>query len=179
MFHKLSYKQTGSPPVWWGLLDYPNFNLFRNIFNLILTIIIAIIIHIIIHYPPTPPHCLGSLAGICFLHGIDPCSLFFLFYIVFVLCFHCSIAHVFIIVFIQVSQQPFSLGICIIWLAKAMNLKWNMLFSHRQHMSMRFPQLPSPSIITCVHLIDALSSAYSTYCNIYLNKCRVGSNECI
>ena len=45
-----------------------------------------------------------------------------------------------------------------------MNLKWKMLFSQRQRMSMRFPQLPSPSIIyciSCMHLIDALSSAYS------------------
>ena len=38
---------------------------------------------------------------------------------VFVLFLHCSISHVFIIVFIQISQQPFSLGICIIWLAKS------------------------------------------------------------
>ena len=32
--------------------------------------------YIIIHYPPTPPHCLGSLAGIFFLHGVDPCYVF-------------------------------------------------------------------------------------------------------
>ena len=43
-----------------------------------------------------------------------------------------------------------------------MNLKWKLLFSQRQRMSMRFPQIPSPSIITCTDLIDALSSAYST-----------------
>ena len=29
-------------------------------------------------------------------------------------------------------------------------------------MSMRFPQIPSLSIITCTHLVDALSNAYST-----------------
>ena len=42
-----------------------------------------------------------------------------------------------------------------------MNLKWKLLFSQRQRMSMRFPQIPSPSIVTCTHLIDALSSVYS------------------
>ena len=34
---------------------------------IIVIITIIIIINIVIHYPPTPPHCLGSLAGICFL----------------------------------------------------------------------------------------------------------------
>ena len=31
-------------------------------------VLIIIILHIIIHYPPTPPHCLGSLAGITYIY---------------------------------------------------------------------------------------------------------------
>ena len=34
--------------------------------------------------------------------------------------------------------------------------------SQRQRMSMRFPHIPSPSMLTCTILIDALSRAYST-----------------
>ena len=30
---------------------------------IMIIIMIIMIMHIIIHYPPTPPHCLGSLAG--------------------------------------------------------------------------------------------------------------------
>ena len=54
-------------------------------------------------------------------------SVFFIFpflLIVFVLFLHWTIPHVLIIVFIQVSQQPFSLGICIIWLAKSIKKPW-------------------------------------------------------
>ena len=39
---------------------------------IIIMIIILIIVIIIIHYPPTPPHCLGSLAGIMCTFDVYP-----------------------------------------------------------------------------------------------------------
>jgi len=41
---------------------------------LLLLIIIIVIFDIILHYPPIPPHCLGSLAGIIFdsQRGLHP-----------------------------------------------------------------------------------------------------------
>ena len=41
--------------------------------NVIIILIILIIIIIVIHYPPTPPHCLESVAGICFLPTMGQC----------------------------------------------------------------------------------------------------------
>jgi hypothetical protein len=49
--------------------------------------------------------------------------------------------------------------------SRAMNLKWKIFFSQR------FPQLPSPSIVTCMYLIDALSSAYKNELNPPLYEC--------
>jgi hypothetical protein len=83
---------------------------------------------------------------------------------VFVLCLHCSISHVFVIVFIQVSQQPFSPGICIIWLAKSHEFEMENAFlptaTHVDALS-SFTIPKHNNSLTCMHLIDALSSAYS------------------
>jgi hypothetical protein len=77
---------------------------------------------------------------------------FWSFHMVFVLFLLCSISHEFIIVFIQFSQQPFSLGIYIIWLAKKQEFETeNAFLPTATHVHAQTGKLlnyiPSPSII--------------------------------